>query len=129
MIKPRYHDRSVLTQWITDHYMDHLREYVMSHLTLKEIERLLRDLGYKGSYGAIRNRARDIRRGQLLENPLFFRVKMRVDYSGNGRKRMRKTSQMFQICCANIRIFQSPSASSKDSEKPDACEIARSCSD
>lgn len=55
-----------------DRYMDHLREYVMNHLTLKEIERLLRGLGYKGSYGAIRYRARDIRRGLLLENPLFF---------------------------------------------------------
>lgn len=32
-----------------DRYMDHLREYVMNHLTLKEIERLLRGLGYKES--------------------------------------------------------------------------------
>jgi len=55
-----------------DRYMDHLRECVMNHLTLKEIDRLLRGLGYKGSYGAVRYRARDIRKGLLLENPLIL---------------------------------------------------------
>ena len=55
---------------LIDRFMPHVREYVRNRLTLQETDAHLRQLGYRGSFGAVRHRLRDAEHLlSLITNP------------------------------------------------------------
>lgn len=56
---------------LIDRFMPQLRECVRNRYTLQETDAHLRQLGYRGSFGAVRHRSRDARREGLPEPQVF----------------------------------------------------------
>lgn len=52
--------------------MPYLRECVRNRFTLQETDAYLRQLGYRGLFGAVRYRSRDARREGLPEAQVFI---------------------------------------------------------
>ncbi|VXB44599.1 conserved hypothetical protein [Exiguobacterium sp. 8H] len=57
---------------LIDRFMPHVRECVRNRFTLRETDAYLRQLGYRGSFGAVRYRSRDARREILPESQIFI---------------------------------------------------------
>lgn len=57
---------------LIDRFMPQLRECVRNRYTLQETDAHLRQLGYRGSFGAVRHRSRDARREGLPEPQVFI---------------------------------------------------------
>lgn len=56
---------------VSDRFMPQLRECVRNRFTLQETDVHLRQLGYRGSFGAVRYRSHDARRENLPEPRVF----------------------------------------------------------